>query len=84
MGANITTFIDTLLAAVLLNNHAAVSVVLAEMLGVALSALVIMLVAFRAYERSILHFVNWVTEKNLNLALFMFTIFIVPIVLVYI
>ena len=29
MGANITTFIDTLLAAVLLNNHAAVSVVLA-------------------------------------------------------
>jgi Na+/phosphate symporter len=84
MGANITTFIDTLLAAVLLNNHEAVSVVLAEMIGVALSALLIMLIAFRAYERSALHFVTWVTEKNVNLALFMFTIFIVPIVLVFI
>jgi Na+/phosphate symporter len=84
MGANITTFIDTLLAAVLLNNNEAVTVVLAEMLGVALSALLIMLIAFRTYERSALHFVNWVTEKNVNLALFMFTIFIVPIVLVFI
>jgi Na+/phosphate symporter len=84
MGANITTFIDTLLAAVLLNNHAAVSVVLAEMLGVALSALLILLIAFKAYERSSLRFVGWVTERNLNLALFMFAIFIVPIILVLI
>lgn len=84
MGANITTFIDTLLAAVLLNNHAAVSVVLAEMLGVALSALIMLLVAFRAYERSSLRFVAWVTERNLNLALFMFTLFIIPVVLVFI
>lgn len=82
MGANITTFIDTLFAAVLLNNHVAVSVVLAEMLGVGLSAMIILLLVFRVYERSSLRFVNWVTEKNLNLALFMFTIFIVPIVLV--
>ncbi len=82
MGANITTFIDTLLAAVLLNNHAAVSVVLAEMLGVALSALVILLVAFKAYERSSLRFVGWVTERNVNLALFMFAIFIVPVILI--
>lgn len=84
MGANITTFIDTLLAAVLLNNHAAVSVVLAEMLGVALSALIVLLVAFRAYERSSLRFVSWVTERNLNLALFMFTLFIIPVILVFI
>lgn len=82
MGANITTFIDTLLAAVLLNNPDAVTVVLAEMLGVAISSLILLVVAFRLYERSALRFVNWVTEKNLNLALFMFTIFIVPIVLV--
>lgn len=84
MGANITTFIDTLLAALLLNNHDAVSVVLAEMLGVALAALIILLVAFKAYERMSLRFVSWVTEKNVNLALFMFTIFIVPLVLVFI
>lgn len=84
MGANITTFIDTLLAALLLNNHAAVSVVLAEMLGVAISAVIILLIAFRSYERSSLRFVSWVTEKNLNLAIFMIVIFIVPLILVFI
>lgn len=83
MGANITTFIDTLLAAVLLNNPAAISVVLAEMLGVAISATLILLIAFRAYERSSLRFVSWVTEENRNLALFMFTIFIIPLLLVF-
>lgn len=84
MGANITTFIDTLLAAVLLNNAQAVTVVLAEMLGVAFASLILLLVAFRAYERSTLRFVSWVTAKNANLALFMFTIFVVPLVLVFI
>jgi solute carrier family 34 (sodium-dependent phosphate cotransporter) len=84
MGANITTFIDTLLAAVLLNSHAAVSVVLAEMLGVGLSALLIMVLVFRAYERTSLHFVGWVSDRNVNLALFMFTILIIPLVLILI
>jgi Na+/phosphate symporter len=84
MGANVSTFIDTLLAAVLLNNHAAVSVVLAEMLGVALSALVILLVAFRSYERGSLRFVGWVTRKNRNLALFMITIFVIPLILLFV
>jgi len=84
MGANITTFIDTLLAAVLLNNHAAVSVVMAEMLGVAITAMIILLIAFRRYERGALRFVHWVTEKNVNLALFMFSIFLIPIILILI
>jgi len=84
MGANITTFIDTLLAAVLLNNHFAVSVVLAEMLGVGLTAMLLLLLIFRPYERSSLRFVQWVTEKNLHLALFMFTIFLIPLILVLI
>lgn len=84
MGANITTFIDTLLAAVLLNNHEAISVVLAEMLGVALSSLIILLVAFRAYERSSLRFVGWVTNRNRNLAFFMFTILVIPLILLFV
>ena len=84
MGANITTFIDTLLAAVLLNNHEAVSVVLAEMLGVALTSLLILLIAFRRYERGSLRFVHWVTEKNAHLALFMFTIFVIPLILIFV
>lgn len=84
MGANITTFIDTLLAAILLNSHPAVSVVLAEMLGVGISAMLVLLLVFRPYERASLRFVHWVTQKNVNLALFMFTIFAIPLILVFI
>lgn len=84
MGANITTFIDTLLAAVLLNNSQAVSVVMAQMLGVALTSLLFLLFIFRPYERGSLRFVHWVTVRNLNLGLFMFALFIVPLILVLI
>lgn len=84
MGANITTFIDTLLAAVLLNNPAAISVVMAEMLAVAATAFIILLTIFRRYERASLRFVHWVTIRNRNLALFMFAIFIVPLILIFI
>lgn len=84
MGANITTFIDTLLAAVLLNNPAAITVVMAQMLAVAITSIIILLTVFRSYERASLRFVNWVTVKNRNLALFMFLIFIVPLILVLI
>lgn len=82
MGANITTFIDTLLAAVLLNNPAAITVVMAQMLAVAIASLIILLTVFRRYERASLRFVHWVTIKNRNLALFMFAIFIIPLVIV--
>jgi sodium-dependent phosphate cotransporter len=82
MGANITTFIDTLLASVLLNNPAAFTVVLVQMVSVTLVSSVILITFYRRYERAMLDFVAWVTTTNRNLALFMITIFIVPIVLI--
>ena len=57
---------------------------LTPIIDITLVLLIIMLVAFRAYERSTLRFVSWVTARNVNLALFMFTIFIVPLILVFI
>lgn len=84
MGANITTFIDTLFAAVLLNNPQAITVVMAQMLAVGITSLIILLTVFRRYERASLRFVNWVTEENRHLALFMFFLFIVPLILVFI
>ena len=84
MGANITTFIDTLLAAILLNNPEGITVVLAEMLAVSLTALIILLTTFRRYERTSLRTVNWITRRNRNLALFMFVIFIVPLILLFV
>jgi Na+/phosphate symporter len=81
MGANITTFIDTLLASVLLNNPRAVTVVLAEMLSITIVSIIILLTVYRSYERAALEFVNWVTASNRNLALFLTALFAVPIIL---
>jgi Na+/phosphate symporter len=84
MGANITTFIDTLLASVLLNNPPAFTVVFVEMLSISLVSMVILATIYRRYERVMLNFVTWVTARNRNLALFMATIFLVPIILMLI
>lgn len=81
MGANITTFIDTLLAAVLLNNPLAFTIVLVEMISVAIVSAIILVICYHHYERAMLHFVTWVTESNRNLAFFMLIIFIVPLLL---
>jgi sodium-dependent phosphate cotransporter len=81
MGANITTFIDTLLASVLLNNQMAFTIVLVQMVSITLVSSVILFTAYRRYERGMLDFVTWVTVDNRNLALFTITIFVVPLIL---
>jgi Na+/phosphate symporter len=81
MGANITTFVDTLLAAVLLNNPPAFTIVFVEMASIALVSVVILLLAYRRYERMMSNFVSWVVASNRNLAAFMAIIFAVPILL---
>lgn len=84
MGANITTFIDTLLASVLLNNPAAFTVVLTEMLSITFVSFVILATCYHRYERAMLTFVNWVTAETRHLAIFMITIFVVPLILMLI
>ena len=79
MGANITTFVDTLLAAVLLNNPPAFTVVLVEMISIAVVSLVILLTVYRIYGRLTLNFVASVTTSNRNLALFLGVMFLVPV-----
>jgi solute carrier family 34 (sodium-dependent phosphate cotransporter) len=81
MGANITTFVDTLLAAVLLNNPAAFTVVLIEMLSITIVSFVILALFYRVFQEKTLDLVNGISENNRNLAIFMVTILIVPIVL---
>ncbi len=51
MGANVTTFIDTLVAAGLLANPEAVTIVLVQMLSVSLVSLTVILLAFPTYDR---------------------------------
>ncbi|MEA3351629.1 MAG: hypothetical protein U9Q82_13495 [Chloroflexota bacterium] len=81
MGANITTFIDTLLAAVLLDNPAAFTIVFVEMASISIVSFLILLTVYRGYQKTILNFVTWVTISNRNLAIFMVVLFIVPILL---
>jgi sodium-dependent phosphate cotransporter len=84
MGANVTTFIDTLFAAVLLGNPSAFTIVLAGMVSIAVVSIVILTTVYRQYEHSMLGFVAWVTASHWNLVLFMGAIFVVPIILVLI
>jgi hypothetical protein len=81
MGANITTFVDTLLAAVLLNNPPAFTIVLVEMLSVAVVSLAILATFYSHYGRLVLSFVAWVTARRRNLAGFMVLILVAPLIL---
>jgi sodium-dependent phosphate cotransporter len=81
MGANITTFVDTLLAAVLLNNPRSFTIVFVQMFSITLVSILILALGYRRYERGMLRFVAWVTARNRNLAIFMAVIFLLPIAL---
>ena len=81
MGANITTFVDTLLASVLLNNPPAFTIVLVEMLSVAAVSILILSLVFARYRHTIQHCVAWVTDSNRNLVIFLAGIFIAPLIL---
>ena len=83
MGANITTFIDTLLAAVLINNPAAFTVILVGMVSITIVSLVILALFYQIFQEKMLDLVDIITENNRNLAIFMVTILIVPIVLLF-
>ena len=81
MGANVTTFVDTLLAAVLLNNPPAFTVVLTEMISISVVSMLILALVYRRYERTMLSVVAWITADGRNLAAFMIVILVVPLVL---
>jgi len=81
MGANITTFVDTLVAALLLNNPRAFTVVLVEMASVALVSLVFLLFVYRPYERTVLRLVELIGRNRLSMAVFVCVIVGVPIAL---
>jgi len=81
MGANITTFMDTLLAAVLLDNPSAFTIVLAGMCSNALVSSLILLTIYAPYRRAMLKSVAWMTASSHNLAISMSIILIVPLLL---
>jgi solute carrier family 34 (sodium-dependent phosphate cotransporter) len=84
MGANITTFLDTLLATVLLGSADALTVVLVSMVSVTLISLLVLLLLFRPYERLTLGILEWATASNRNLILFMAALVGMPLIAILI
>jgi sodium-dependent phosphate cotransporter len=83
MGANVTTFIDTLFAALLLNNPGAFALVFSAMLSITLVSVLVLGTVYHRYERLLLAFTAWATAKNRHLMIFMFVIFLVPLILLF-
>lgn len=82
MGCNVSTFIDTLVAGLLLGNPIASSVVLAQMISVAVISSVIILAFFTPYERTVLRFVLWLNSERKRLIAFFILMIVTPITLV--
>lgn len=81
MGANITTFVDTLIAALIVGGPAAFTIVLVEMISVTILSLLVLLLWYRRFERSILGLQAWIIRDNRMLIIFLVVVFIVPITL---
>lgn len=81
MGANITTFIDTLAGALVLGGAAAFTVVLTEMLAVGLVSATVLLFAYGPYSTVILASASRATRNQWSLGAFLATIVALPLIL---
>jgi Na+/phosphate symporter len=81
MGANITTFIDTLVAAVLIGGSAAFTIVLVEMVSVTLLSIIVLVFSYRLFERSMLRLQEVIISRRRNFAIFLGVMLVVPLVL---
>ncbi len=83
MGANITTFVDTLVAAALLSNPEAVTIVFVQMISVSMVCLVILLTSYRFYVRTIERIVSFIGKDRLHIFAYLVLIFGVPFILLW-
>ena len=81
MGANIATWVDTLLAALLLNSPHAFTIVLTEMLVGGSISLTVLFLLYGPYTRMILAAAHIVSSSRRNLLLFLASLFVMPLVL---
>jgi sodium-dependent phosphate cotransporter len=85
MGANVTTFIDTLLAALLIpqppGQPSAFLIVLTEVLSVAAISIVALALNYSLYQRTIERLLEFILRDNRTLAIFVGLIFVIPIIL---
>ncbi|HSP56080.1 MAG TPA: hypothetical protein VLS25_10885 [Dehalococcoidia bacterium] len=81
MGANISTWVDTMVAALLLNTPRAFTIVFTEMAVGGSVSLIVLLFFYKPYSRAILAAARAVTHSRRGFALFLGAILVVPLVL---
>jgi hypothetical protein len=81
MGANISTFVDTLFASLLLRTPVAFTIVLTEMLSVGAVSLVILLFFFRRYRDALMGLNTFFTANRWRFTLFVVILALVPLTL---
>ncbi len=81
MGANISTWVDTMFAAVLLDEPRAFTIVFTQMVVVAAVSLLVLAVAYRPYSRLVLGMAHRITQERRAMALFLGAILLVPLLL---
>ena len=79
MGANITTFIDTLFAALLVGGSEAFTIVLVEMLSVAAVSIAVLLLGYRWYEAAIVGLLDLIMADRRGMAVFMGIMLLLPL-----
>jgi Na+/phosphate symporter len=82
LGANISTMIDTLAAAVILGAPQAVIVVLAHMMSAIIVSLPIVLLLYEPYTRLMSHALEWTLNRRRNFAIFLGIFLLIPIALI--
>ncbi|MEM8530537.1 MAG: hypothetical protein AAGF95_06830 [Chloroflexota bacterium] len=81
MGANITTFIDTLIAALIVGGPAAFTIVFVEMISVLFLSLIILALLYRPFGRAILRLQEIIIQDNKTLVAFVCIMLVVPVIL---
>jgi Na+/phosphate symporter len=81
MGANITTFIDTLVAALIQGGPAAFTIVLVEMVSVTILSLLTLFLFYRSFERAILSLQELIIRDRRTLGTFLCVMLVVPMIL---
>lgn len=82
LGANISTMIDTLAAAVLLGSSPAVMVILIYLLSTLVVSLPIVTLAYEPYKRGMSRSLKWITRGKRNFMIFLAVMFVIPVVLI--
>jgi Na+/phosphate symporter len=81
MGANITTFVDTLLASLLLSSPRAFTIVLVEVATVSFFSLLILSLTYRPYQRGVNQLLQRILDNNRSLAVFVLLTVGIPLLL---